>query len=72
MAEDSYQDRTEQPTPKRRSEAREKGRVARSRDLSAAVVLVTGLGVLVLASPPWECKAPPWCGRPWRGCGRAW
>ncbi len=47
MAEDSYQDRTEQPTPKRRSEARQKGRVARSRDLSAAVVLVTGLGVLV-------------------------
>jgi flagellar biosynthesis protein FlhB len=48
MAEDSYQDRTEQPTPKRRSEAREKGRVARSKDLSAAVVLITGLGVLAL------------------------
>ncbi len=46
MAEDSYQDRTEQPTPKRRSEAREKGQVARSRDLSAALVLLTGLGVL--------------------------
>lgn len=47
MAEDSYQDRTEQPTPKRRSEARDKGRVARSKDLSAAVVLITGLGFLV-------------------------
>ncbi|MGQ9687601.1 MAG: flagellar biosynthesis protein FlhB [Desulfobaccales bacterium] len=47
MAEDSYQDRTEQPTPKRRSEAREKGQVARSRDLSASLVLITGLGVLM-------------------------
>jgi flagellar biosynthesis protein FlhB len=46
MAEDSYQDRTEQPTPKRRAEAREKGQVARSRDLSASLVLITGLGVL--------------------------
>jgi len=46
MAEDSYQDRTEQPTPKRRSEAREKGQVARSRDLSASLVLITGLLVL--------------------------
>lgn len=46
MAEDSYQDRTEQPTPKRRAEAREKGQVARSRDLSASLVLITGLLVL--------------------------
>ena len=46
MAEESYQDRTEQPTPKRRSEAREKGQVARSRDLSASLVLITGLGIL--------------------------
>lgn len=47
MAEDSYQDRTEQPTPKRRAEAQEKGQVARSRDLSAALVLITGLLVLI-------------------------
>jgi flagellar biosynthesis protein FlhB len=46
MADEAYQDRTEQPTPKRRSEAREKGQVARSRDLSASLVLITGLGVL--------------------------
>lgn len=48
MADEAYQDRTEQPTPKRRAEAREKGRVARSRDLSAALVLLTGLGLLAL------------------------
>ena len=47
MAEESYQDKTEQPTPKRRAEAREKGQVARSRDLSASLVLITGLGVLI-------------------------
>ncbi len=51
MAEDSYQDRTEQPTPKRRREAREKGRIARSRDLSAALVLGTALWLLAFWTP---------------------
>jgi len=46
MADEAYQDRTEQPTPKRRAEAREKGQVPRSRDLSAALVLLMGLGAL--------------------------
>jgi flagellar biosynthesis protein FlhB len=51
MAEDAYQDRTEQPTPKRRTEAREKGRIARSRDLSASLVLLTGFLVLIWWGP---------------------
>ena len=51
MAEDAYQDRTEEPTPKRRTEAREKGQVARSRDLSASLVLLAGLGILVAWAP---------------------
>src|ERR1019366_2943076 len=38
-------DKTEAPTPKRRLEAREQGNVARSRDLTAAVLLI---GVLML------------------------
>lgn len=42
---DSAQDRTEAPTPRRREEARNRGQIARSTDLSAAVVL---LGALVL------------------------
>jgi|UniRef100_A0A7C5EM34 flagellar biosynthetic protein FlhB len=46
MADEGYQDRTEQPTPKRRAEAREKGQVARSRDLSASLVLLSGLALL--------------------------
>src|SRR5262245_37239283 len=36
------QDRTEQPTAKRRSDAREKGQVARSRDLALAAAAVAG------------------------------
>jgi flagellar biosynthesis protein FlhB len=51
MAEDAYQDRTEQPTPKRRTDAREKGRIARSRDLSASLVLLTGFLILTWWGP---------------------
>jgi len=55
MAEDSYQDRTEQPTPKRRREARRQGRIARSRDLGTALVLFTGLW-LVAVWAPWAAR----------------
>ena len=44
MAEENG-DKTEAPTPRRRQEAREQGNVARSQDLSAAVLL---LGMLML------------------------
>ncbi len=46
---DDFQDKTEQPTPKRRDEARKKGNVAKSRDLSGALVVVPGI-LLVLAA----------------------
>jgi flagellar biosynthetic protein FlhB len=39
MAEDKDQEKTEQATPKRREEAREKGQVAKSRELSSVAVL---------------------------------
>jgi flagellar biosynthetic protein FlhB len=48
---DDYQDKTEQPTPKRRAEARKKGSAAKSRDLSAAVVLMVGLASLFIWGP---------------------
>jgi flagellar biosynthetic protein FlhB len=48
---DDFQDKTEKPTPKRRGEARKKGEVARSKDLSAALVLLTGLVGLVYWGP---------------------
>ena len=46
MAEQDRHDRTEQPTEKRLREARERGQVARSRDLSGALVFAAGLAVL--------------------------
>jgi flagellar biosynthetic protein FlhB len=46
MAEDSAGDKTEAPTARRRQEAREQGNIARSPDLTAAVLLLGGLLLL--------------------------
>lgn len=43
MAEENFQDKTEQATPKRREEARKKGEVAKSRDLTSVAVLSAGV-----------------------------
>ena len=43
MAEQPAQDRTEEATPKRIREAREKGDVARSMDLTSAVLMLSVL-----------------------------
>jgi flagellar biosynthetic protein FlhB len=45
---ENQQERTEQPTAKRREQAREQGQVARSSDLSAAAVLLLAAGGLEL------------------------
>src|SRR3990172_8971592 len=45
------EDRTEAPTPRRRSEARTKGQVARSHDLTAAAVLVVSFFTLKVLGP---------------------
>ena len=51
MANESFQERTEQATPKRRQEAREKGQIPRSRELSTmAVLLVSGVALLMFGS----------------------
>jgi flagellar biosynthesis protein FlhB len=44
-------DKTEKATPKRREEARKQGNVAKSTDLSGAVVVLAGLFTLGLAGP---------------------
>jgi flagellar biosynthetic protein FlhB len=50
MAEnESGQERTESPTARRRQQAREEGRVARSAELSAAAVLLAGAASIGLA-----------------------
>jgi flagellar biosynthetic protein FlhB len=43
MAEERYDERTEPATPRRREEARERGHVARSADLSSAVILLAAI-----------------------------
>ena len=43
MAEESFQEKTEQATPKRREDARKKGQVARSTELSSVAILAAGL-----------------------------
>jgi flagellar biosynthesis protein FlhB len=49
MAEnDTSQEKSEQPTPKRLREAREKGQVAASRELNTTLVLLGGAGGLLL------------------------
>jgi flagellar biosynthetic protein FlhB len=46
MAEDSFQEKTEPASGKKREEARSKGKVARSVELNSAMVLLFGLMVL--------------------------
>ena len=43
--------RTEKPTPKRRKEARDKGQIARSTDLTSAAVLLGGILAIVVTAP---------------------
>lgn len=49
MPEEPLQERTEEPTPRRREEARKRGQVARSRELASVAVLGSGVLVFVLA-----------------------
>lgn len=50
MADDSSGERTERATDKRRSEARKKGNVARSREISTVAILLAALSVLYVLS----------------------
>ncbi|MGH8195682.1 MAG: flagellar biosynthesis protein FlhB [Woeseiaceae bacterium] len=52
MADEQQQDRTEQPTPKRRQDARKKGDVPRSRELTMAGVMLAGAGALLYLATP--------------------
>lgn len=52
MADEQQQDRTEQPTPKRREDARKKGDVPRSRELTMTGVMLSGATAILLLSGP--------------------
>ncbi len=47
MAEDTGQDKTEEPTEKRLADARKKGQIPRSRELNTFVALITGSVMLL-------------------------
>ena len=47
---DDYGDKTEDPTPRKRQEAREQGKVARSRDLATAVLIIGSMVLPLLMS----------------------
>ena len=46
MAEGSFEERTEQATPRRREEARKKGQVPKSREIPSVMVLMAGGSIL--------------------------
>ena len=46
MAEESFEEKTEEPTPKKRRELKEKGEVAKSRELPSVAVLLSALVML--------------------------
>ena len=48
MSENSSQDRTEAPTPKRLREARKQGQVPRSRELTTALVMLAACALLLM------------------------
>ena len=52
MAEEREEDRTEPATPRRREEARQRGQVARSADLSSALILLAAVLALRFAGRP--------------------
>ncbi|MGI9205870.1 MAG: flagellar biosynthesis protein FlhB [Woeseiaceae bacterium] len=53
MAEEQQQqDRTEQPTPKRKADARKKGDVPRSRELTMTGVMLSGAAALIFMATP--------------------
>jgi flagellar biosynthetic protein FlhB len=51
MAEESFQEKTEQPTPKRIKEARERGQVARSAELSSVAIMAASAASLLALGP---------------------
>ena len=51
MPEESFQEKTEKATPKKRRKAREEGQVARSMELPSVFVLLSGVALLFIIVP---------------------
>lgn len=63
MSQASSQEKTERPTPKRLRESREKGEIARSRELSSLVVMGSGVAALMLLGGGLAATARDWMRR---------
>lgn len=50
MSDESFQEKTEAPTPRKRQDAREKGNVPRSTELTSAFLLLTAAGVMAFGT----------------------
>lgn len=51
MANEQAADKTEEATPKRKEKERDKGNISKSQDLTSALVLTAGLGLLFVMGP---------------------
>jgi flagellar biosynthesis protein FlhB len=51
MSDQSFEEKTEKPTPKKRQDARKKGEVAKSRELPSVAVLMAGIVTLAVSGP---------------------
>ena len=51
MADESFQERTEKATPRRRQKAREEGQVLKSQEVNSAAMLIFGFMALYLLGP---------------------
>ncbi len=49
MAEDTFQEKTEKPTPRKLKKARDEGNVARSTEIPSAMILLFSLGVFLFS-----------------------
>mgnify|MGYP000160852276 CR=1 FL=1 len=59
MSGGSDDDKTEEPTARKLSKAREEGQVARSTELPAAAVTIAALGMLYLTGGPLAAETQP-------------
>ncbi len=51
MAQDSFQERTEKATPRRRAKARDEGKVTKSLELNSAAIILLGFTTIYLLGP---------------------
>ena len=50
MPEEPLEERTEEPTPRRREEARKRGQIVKSRELSSVAIIASGFFTFLLLS----------------------